>query len=183
MQSSLNSKGTLTGMVQGAMIAALYAAATYVSAMFSIAYGPIQFRISEALTILPVFSPYAIPGLTIGCVLGNLSSPYGIIDVVFGAFATLVAAILSRAVRSIKVKGLPILAPLMPVIANALIVGLEIALFAADGSISFANLTLAGFATAAVQVGLGEIVVCYVLGLMLYATLEKTGIAKKYLSQ
>lgn len=169
------------GLVQGAMIAALYAVATYASAAFSIAYGPVQFRLSEALTILPVFTPYAIPGLTIGCVLGNLSSPYGIIDILFGSLATLIAAVVSRAVRNIKVKSIPILASLMPVLANAVFVGLEISLFSAAGTASFSNFTVAGFTLAALQVGIGELVVCYVLGLALYIALEKTGIAEKYL--
>ncbi|MBQ6568695.1 MAG: QueT transporter family protein [Clostridia bacterium] len=171
------------GLVQGALIAALYAAATYLSATFSLAYGPVQFRLSEALTILSVFTPYAIPGLTVGCVIANLGSPYGIIDIVLGSFATLIAAIATRAVRNVKVKNLPVLAPLMPVIANAVIVGFEIALFAADNTMSLKNFTLPAFLTAGAQVGLGELVVCYVLGLALYSLIVKAGIDKKYLGE
>ena len=83
----------IMNLVFGAMIAAIYAAATYLSSVFGIAYGPIQFRLSEALTVLSVFTPAAIPGLTIGCIIGNLASPFGIWDIVFGSLATLLAAV------------------------------------------------------------------------------------------
>ena len=75
-------------LAQGAVIAALYAVLTYLAAAMNLAYGPVQFRFSEALTVLPVFTPAAIPGLALGCFLSNLASPLGIVDWVFGTAAT-----------------------------------------------------------------------------------------------
>lgn len=72
-----------------AVIAALYAVLTYAAAAVNLAYGPFQFRFSEALTVLPAFTPAAIPGLAVGCLLSNLASPLGIVDWVFGTLATL----------------------------------------------------------------------------------------------
>ena len=80
-------------LVIAALIAAAYAALTYVSAAMGLAYGEVQFRLSEALCVLAAFTPAAIPGLTIGCVLGNITSPLGIADIVFGAAATLLSAL------------------------------------------------------------------------------------------
>ena len=79
-----NKKLSVRFLTESAVIAALYAAATYLSAAFSLAYGPVQFRLSEALTVLSTLTPAAIPGLTIGCIIGNISSPMGIWDVLFG---------------------------------------------------------------------------------------------------
>lgn len=160
-------------LVHGAMIAAVYAAATYLSAVFGIAYGPIQFRFSEALTVLSLFTPAAIPGLTIGCIIGNLSSPFGIWDIVFGSLATLLAALTARKLRTITVKGLPLLSIIMPVIFNALIVGAEITLLMPTGE---AN--LAAFAAAALEVGAGELAVCLAGGIPIYYALRKTRIFK-----
>lgn len=101
-------------LVLGAFIAALYAALTYAASVIGLAYGPVQFRFSEALTVLAALTPAAIPGLTIGCFLGNLGSPYGMVDVVCGTLATLVAACLSYATRNVRVKNIPVLAPLFP---------------------------------------------------------------------
>ena len=70
-----NKKLSVRFLTESAVIAALYAAATYLSAAFSLAYGPVQFRLSEALTVLSTLTPAAIPGLTIGCIIGNISSP------------------------------------------------------------------------------------------------------------
>ena len=99
-------------LVRSAVIAALYAALTF--AVASIAYTPIQFRVSEALTILPLFFPEAIPGLTIGCFLANI--PSGPWDMFIGAGATLIAAILTRLSRKIWTGVIP------PVLANAFLV-------------------------------------------------------------
>ena len=80
-------------MAQAAVIAALYTVLTLVAIAMNLAFGAVQFRFSEALTILPVFTPAAIPGLTLGCVLSNLCSSYGVADIVFGSLATLLAAL------------------------------------------------------------------------------------------
>ena len=161
----------IMNLVLGAMIAAIYAAATYLSSVFGIAYGPIQFRLSEALTVLSVFTPAAIPGLTIGCIIGNLASPFGIWDIVFGSLATLFAAVTARALRNVKVKNLPLLSIIMPVIFNAIIVGAEIVLLMPAGEASFS-----AFAVAALEVGAGELAVCLVGGIPLYYGLSKTKI-------
>lgn len=160
-------------LVRGALIAAMYAALTYVAVALGWAYGPIQFRFSEALTILPVFTPAAIPGLTIGCLLGNITSIYPL-DIICGTAATLLASIATYYLRNVKVKGVPILAPLPPVLFNAVIVGAEIAFSASEG-FSFPI-----FLISALQVGAGELAVCYVLGLPLYFAIEKSA-AKKYI--
>ncbi|MDD4699933.1 MAG: QueT transporter family protein, partial [Oscillospiraceae bacterium] len=125
----MNTKNTTRNLVRAALIAAIYAALTYAAAGLGIAYGPIQFRLSEALTILAVFTPAAIPGLTIGCFLGNLGSPYGIIDILCGTAATFIASVATYYIAKKAHKLVPILAPLPPVIANAVIIGLEITLF------------------------------------------------------
>lgn len=165
-------KKNLNYLVQAAVIAALYASLTYLASVFGLAYGNVQFRFSEALTILAAFTPAAIPGLTIGCFIGNLGSPFGMLDVVCGTAATLLAAALSYSTRNIRIKGLPVLAPLFPVIMNAVIVGAEIAVFLPEG------FTLAGFLIQALWVALGEAVVCYCGGLPLAAAINKIGINK-----
>lgn len=159
-------------IVHSGVIAALYASLTYLSAMLGLSYGPVQFRISEALTILPVFTPAAIPGLVIGCFFANLGSPYGLVDIICGTLATLFAAIFSRSVRKIKFKGFPFLAPLMPVIFNAVIIGAEIAYFLPKGA------RWIGFVTSALQVGVGELIVCYLFGFLLFKSVKSSGLDK-----
>ena len=90
---NMNTSKKVRFLALGAVIAALYAVLTYVAAAVNLAYGPVQFRFSEALTVLPVFTPAAIPGLTLGCVIANLGSPLGVVDWVFGPLATLLAAL------------------------------------------------------------------------------------------
>lgn len=163
----------LLNLVHGAMIAAIYAAATYLSATLGVAYNAIQFRFSEALTILSVFTPASIPGLTIGCIIGNLSSPFGIWDIVFGSLATLLAAVCARKLRNVTIKGLPLLSLLMPVIFNALIVGAEITfLFPTDAP------SLTAFAVAALEVGAGEAAVCLAGGIPLFFAIRKSRLFK-----
>lgn len=159
-------------LAQGAVIAALYAALTYAAAALNLAYGGVQFRFSEALTILPAFTPAAAPGLALGCFLSNLASPLGVVDWVFGTLATLLAALLTRAVSRVRVKELPLLAPLPPVLMNALFVGVELACLSGAG-FSWGAFSWAAFASAALSVGLGELVVCYALGLPLWAVLHR----------
>ncbi len=162
-----------------AAIAALYAALTYVAAALNLAYGPIQFRFSEALTVLPAFTPAAIPGLALGCFLANLASPLGIVDWVFGTGATLLAALGTAALSKIRWNRLPVLAPIPPVLANALIVGLEVSCLSQAGTFAWSNFSLAAFGAGAFSVGIGELAVCFLLGLPLMAAMEKTGLARK----
>lgn len=168
----MNNKRILN-LAHGAMIAAIYAAATYLSATLGIAYNAIQFRLSEALTILSVFTPAAIPGLTVGCIIGNLSSPFGIWDIVFGSLATLLSAVCARKLRNITIKGLPLLSILMPVFFNALIVGAEITfLFPTDAP------SLTAFTVAALEVGAGEAAVCIAGGIPLFYAIKKSRLFK-----
>lgn len=160
-------------VVKSAVIAAIYAGLTYFAAILNVAYGGIQFRFSEALTILAVFSPAAIPGLTIGCFLGNITSPYGLVDIVCGTLATLVAAVLSYKTRNIKFRELPLLSALFPVISNAIIVGLEITLFMPE------EFAFKAFLISAFQVGFGELVMCYGLGIPLYKVIKRLKLDKK----
>ena len=158
---------------QAGLIAALYTVLTIVSAYFGLASYEIQVRISEALTVLPLFTPAAIPGLTVGCILGNISSPFGVWDIIFGSLATLLAAVCARKLRNIKIKGFPLLSILMPVIFNALIVGAEITfLFPTDAP------SLTAFVLAALEVGAGELAVCLAGGIPLYFAINKTKVFK-----
>lgn len=166
-------KSRIVFLVNSAMIAALYAGFTYFSAIWGLAYGPVQLRISEALTILPILTPAAIPGLTIGCFIGNLGSPYGLVDILLGTLATALAAIFTRLARHIRIKNIPFLSPLAPVVFNALIIGTGITFFTGTD----ANFT--AFLIAAGWVGLSELIVCYALGLPLGLALEKNNILTK----
>ena len=156
-------------LILGGLTAAFYVILTIFSAFFNLAYGGLQFRLSEALCILPAFFPSAVAGLTIGCIISNFFSPMMVLDVVFGSLATLAAALLGRALRDIKFKGVPWLLPMPAVIINAIAVGLEITLFM-EGS--------AGFLITAVQVAIGQIICCYGLGIPLYICLEKLGLGR-----
>ena len=167
-----NKKKTMF-VVEAAVIAAIYAGLTYFAAMLNVAYMGVQFRFSEALTILGALTPAAIPGLTIGCFLGNITSPYGIVDVICGTLATLIAAVLSYKTRNIKFKDLPLLSAMFPVISNAIIVGLEITLFMPEG------FKFEAFLISAFQVGFGELVMCYGLGIPLYKVIKKTKLDKR----
>lgn len=113
---------TTRSVCLSAMIAALYAALTLLLAPIS--YGAIQCRISEAMTLLPILLPQAIPGLVIGCLVTNLLSPVAIWDVIFGTLATLIAALGTYWLRK-----KPLLAALCPVVANGVIVGVMLAVF------------------------------------------------------
>ena len=168
----MNNKKTVF-VVQSAVIAALYAGLTDAASILNVAYGSIQFRFSEALTILACISPAAIPGLTIGCFLGNITSPYGLVDIVCGTLATFLAAILSYKTRSIKFKNLPLISVFFPVLTNAIIVGLEITLFMPEG------FKMQAFLINALQIAIGQVLMCYGLGLPLYTIIKKTNLDKR----
>ena len=157
------SKFTTRQLTTAAVIAAPYAVMAYFASIFGVAYGPVQCRFSEALCVLPFLMPEAVPGLFVGCLIANLLSPYGVLDIVFGSLATLLAAMWTRRCRSRWT------APLPPVICNAVIVGGLIAYYEAGFSAAFP----AAFAYNAFTVGLGEALACYVLGLLLLKAVEK----------
>lgn len=169
-------------LTQAAMIAALYAVLTYAAAAVNLAYGAVQFRFSEALTVLPVFTPAAIPGLAVGCFLANLGSPLGLVDWIFGTGATLLAAMGTWMARKIQIKGVPVLAPLPPVIANVVLVGFELSCLSSAGTFALGNFTWAAFGASALSVGIGELVICYALGLPLLLALRKTGASQRLFS-
>lgn len=165
----VNAKRSAEAIVTAALIAAAYTALTYISVAFGFAYGEVQFRLSEALCILAAFTPAAIPGLTIGCVLGNLSSPFGIADIVLGASATLISAVVLRLISKFCGRATPFLSVLPPTVFNAVIVGAEIVYFTApEGGAS-----VAVFAATALSVGAGELAVTALLGIPFYFFLVK----------
>lgn len=146
-------------LARASIIAALYAAVTL--ALSFIAFGPLQVRVSEALCVLPFFTPAAIPGLFAGCLIANIAGAAmglggGLPDIIFGSLATLAAAILTRIMPN------RYLAPLPPVIINAVSVGLILhAMFAYP------------LVPTMLWVGLGELIACYGLGMPLILLLEK----------
>ncbi len=164
---------TIEKIVITAAIAAVYAVLTAISGAFGLAFSGVQFRLSEALTILPVFSPYAVAGLTLGCFISNLASPFGIFDMIFGTLSTLIAAYLSRKVSCVTFKNTPILAPLPPVIVGAAVVGAMIAFLLPEGFSADA------FIFSALSVGIGQFVVCYGLGIPLFFLIRKLQIFKE----
>ena len=145
-------------ITQAAVIAALYVVLVVIFNYIS--FGPIQFRVAEALTILPYFTPAAIPGLFIGCILANVIGGAVIWDIIFGSIATLIGAVFTFLLR----KKAKFLAPLPPVLANTIIVPwvLKYA-YGAEEMVWFM----------AVTVGIGEILACYVLGMILLFALNK----------
>lgn len=145
-------------ITQAAVIAALYVVLVVVFNYIS--FGPVQFRVAEALTILPYFTPAAIPGLFIGCILANVIGGAVIWDIIFGSIATLIGAVFTYLLR----KKSKFLAPLPPVLANTIIVPwvLKYA-YGAEEMVWFM----------AVTVGIGEILACYVLGMILLFALNK----------
>ncbi|MDF2485179.1 MAG: putative rane protein [Herbinix sp.] len=152
----MNNKKTLF-LTEAAVIAAVY---TVLVLLFQpISFGPIQFRIAEALTILPYFTPAAIPGVAIGCFLSAFLTGADVLDMVFGSLATLIAAILSYQLRRYK-----FLVPIPPIVVNALVIPWVLR-YAYDipDAIPFMMLT----------VGAGEVFAVGVLGLVLLFALDK----------
>ena len=150
---------TTKSIVYGAIIAAAYTALTLIFMPWS--YGLMQVHISEALTILPFFFPSAVPGLFIGCIIVNLIGGYGPLDIIFGSLATLIAAFATSRIRN------KFLAPLPAVITNAVMVG-GMLFYVMLGTSDAVPLWLA-----MLQVGAGELIACYALGLPLLLVLNK----------
>lgn len=144
-------------LAHAAIIAALYAVLTV--ALAPISYGLLQVRISEALTVLPFFTPAAIPGLFVGCVVANMLGPYGMADIVAGSMATLIAAAASYALRK-----KPVFVPLPPVAANAVIIGTML---------FYVYKVPASLLACIAWVGAGELLACYGLGYPLMKYLMK----------
>ena len=153
-------------LANAGMIAALYVALTWIANLAGLASGAIQVRLSEALTILPVFTASAVPGLAVGCVLANLLTGCAAWDVVFGSLATLIGA-----VGTCLLKNKPLLAWIPPVVSNAAIIPVVLMKVYGVTDITVFGQTFGGdmiWLMLVVTVGIGEIISCGLLGLLVY---------------
>lgn len=159
------------------MIAAIYAAVSL--ALAPISFGMVQIRVSEAMTLLPIFDPVTILGVTLGCLVTNLvgfmtgANILGWLDILFGTGATLIAAVLTWLLRNIRFKGLPLLAAIPPVLVNMCVIGMELC-YLMVGEFNWQI-----FCLNAIGVGLGQLLSCFALGMPLVWFLQKTGLHKK----
>lgn len=147
-----------------ALTGALYVTLSYFGNIFGLTYGPIQCRFSEALTVLPFLCPAATWGLFAGCILSNILSPYGVLDLIFGSLATLAAGLLTARCKNRW------LAPLPPVVCNGLVVGALLAYYEAGFTGAFAG----AFLYNGVTVAVGELIACYVLGMLLLTAVDRS---------
>ena len=159
----MKNKKRIRYIVYSGIIAAVYVVMTYVTNAFGLANGAIQCRFSEALCVLPAFSPAAVPGLFIGCLLSNILTGAALPDVVFGSLATLIGAVGTYFLAQKKAH--PIAFPLPAIISNTVIIPLVLkyAYVDIEGTLWFF----------AVTVGIGEIISCGILGCILYYALNK----------
>ena len=164
-------KFTVQKLATAGVVGAAYAALALFGSIFGVTYGPIQCRFSEALCVLPFLLPETAWGLGVGCLIANLLSPYGVLDIVVGSAATLLAALLTARCQK------KWLAPLPPVIANTVLIGLVLAYEQAGTSAAF----WPTYAFNALTVGLGEAVACYGLGGLLLWRLDKSNALQRYL--
>lgn len=158
-------------LTQAAIIAALYAVLTHLQNLLlpGSTTWAIQMRLSEALCVLALFTPAAVPGLTLGCLIFNITYAAALpLDFVLGSAATLLAAEGMWLTRKVTAHGYPLLAMLMPAIANAILVGWELTVYIGGG-----------FGLNALYVALGEIAVLLVPGSLLYYALKKRGLDSK----
>ena len=159
-------------ITRAAIIGAMYVVLTYAQNFIfpDSATWALQFRASEALCVLALFTPAAVPGLTIGCLLFNLSYAGALpLDFAVGSFATFLAAGSMGLLRRF-----PIAALAMPAVFNAVLVGWELTLFLGE-----TTFTMAAFWLNAMYVAAGELIVLYTLGWLLYRTMTRTGIAQR----
>lgn len=147
-------------VTHGAMIAALYIALTYLANAFGLASGAIQVRLSEALTVLPFFTPAAVPGLFLGCIISNLLTGCVALDTVFGSLATLLGALGTRCLAKKR-----LLAPVFPILANTAVIPFLLRyVYGIPGSLGYFFLT----------VFVGEVISCGILGSILSGIVQKT---------
>ena len=168
----MKQNSTVKHLAVAGVIAALYCALTLLLPFMT--FGPVQCRFSEALTILPVFTPAAIPGLMVGCLVSNAvglatgANVAGGWDLLIGTFATTAAAVLSYLLRNVRLWKLPVLSTLPPVILNGVLIGLELTLVLYTefswGMLLFNMLT----------VSLGQAVACIAGGLLLYSGAQRS---------
>lgn len=168
----------LRQMVFAALIAAVYAAVTL--ALSPISYGNIQIRLSEALTLLPVVFAPSVAGITLGCFLANLFGAMmglnilGYLDCVIGTLATFLAAVLTRKMAHIQIKGIPWLSVLMPVLVNMVFIGAELAYALMP------NAFLEGFILFGLEVGIGEFIAVAVFGIPLVKALKESKLKDRF---
>lgn len=160
-----------------ALIAAMYA--TISLALAPLSFGNIQIRIAEALTLLPLLFPEAILGVTIGCAITNGIGAMmgvnmlGVLDIFIGTFATFLAAFCTYKLKDLLLWKQPILSALMPVLFNALFIGAELMF------VMFNGFNLFGFLLFAFEVGLGEFLACFIIGLPIIHRLKKAELTKR----
>ena len=163
-------------LTEAGLIAGMYTALTLLLPAPS--FGIVQCRFSEIFTILAAFTPSAIPGLTVGCLVSNLVgsgmgvNPAGAWDLLLGPMATLLAAITTWKLSRIRFGGLPVLATLPPVLFNAVVVGAELTFVSPQFSWPVLWINMG-------SVGAGQLIACTVGGLVLYAALDRSGAAEK----
>ena len=174
------SKSPAFKVALAAIIAAMYAALTYAQGILlpGTTTAAIQFRASEALCVLALFTPAAIPGLTIGCVIANIYSiGQGLpLDMIFGSVASLLAALFMYLLRNVKIRNYPFPAMLMPALFNGIIVGWEIEFFFVEGPFHFSDFIIQGG-----YVAIGELAVMFTLGTLLYYVIVKRKLDEKLL--
>ena len=165
------SKISIRKIVFAGLIAALYIALTVAS--YPLAYEAVQFRISEALTILPFFFPFAVPGIVIGVFISNLIGPFGLVDAIVGGSASLVAALFTMwiGMRWRESNWSKALACFPPVIINAIFIGAMIAYFMLSYNETDSFMT--AFLVSGLWVGFGQLVVMYAIGFPLMIILPK----------
>ncbi len=165
---NLNAKKITTA----ALIAAIYAISTYICLVFGLSFGVIQLRFSEALMVLALFTPAAIPGLSIGCFLANLSSPFGFLDIILGTLATFISVILMRFFKDIKLFSFPVFSLIIPCFVNAAFLPLVFA---------FSSLQTNFFEvyfTYALYIFIEEFISCFIFGTVLYLGLKRFKVSK-----
>lgn len=155
---------TTQNIALAALIAAFYAAASFILAPVS--FGPVQFRVAEALTVLPWSVPAAVPGLFIGCLISNMIGGYGLIDIVLGSAATLLAAWLTSKAPTLWLAALP------PVLVNALVVGCYLGI-----------ITDTPMIWSILYIGLSQAVICYCIGIPMTVYLSRSSIVGKFLNK
>lgn len=162
----------------GGLIAAAYVALGV--ALAPLSFGAIQVRLAEVLTLLPLFTPFAAAGVTVGCLITNIiglamgANIIGVYDILFGTAATFIAAVITYRCRRLTIRDVPVVSALAPVVINAVVVGAELTVvMSANGfepGIFVFNL---------ISVGAGQAVACLVIGLPLVQYLKKSGLAEK----
>ncbi len=170
----MKSKFSAVFWTKSAIIASLYVVLTFAQELVlpSTATMAVQFRLSEMLMVLSLFTPSAIVGLTVGCFFANFLCLSALpLDIILGSMATLLASVCMYAGRNSLIKNLPIIQLMLPAVFNGIIIGLEIEIFFISGDFNFTS-----FLVQAGLVALGEFVVCFGLGLLFYSKINKSSI-------